>query len=34
MLRTALDRSPAGRGVVDEPEVEPALIDDPRWVDA
>jgi MFS family permease len=34
MLRTALDRSPAGRGVVDEPGVEPAMVDDPRWANA
>jgi len=34
MLRTALNHSPSGRGVVDEPEAGPALIDDPRWVEA
>ena len=34
MLRTALNHSPAGRGLVDEPEGEPALIDDPRWANA
>jgi hypothetical protein len=34
MLTTALNRSPAGRGVVDEPEGELAPVDDPRWVNA
>ena len=34
MLRTALNHNPAGRGLVDEPEGEPALIDDPRWANA
>jgi MFS family permease len=32
MLTTALNRSPSGRGVVEEPESEAALIDDPRGV--
>jgi Cyclic nucleotide-binding domain/Major Facilitator Superfamily len=34
MLTTALNRSPSGRGVVEEPEGEAALIDDPRGVNA
>jgi MFS family permease len=34
MLRTALNHSPSGRGVVDEPKGGPALVDDPRWVGA
>ncbi len=34
MLTTALNRSPSGRGVVDEPEGELAPVDDPRWVNA
>jgi hypothetical protein len=32
MLTTALNRSPSGRGLVEEPESEAALIDDPRGV--
>jgi hypothetical protein len=31
MLRTALNRSSAARGVVDEPERQAAVVDDPRW---
>jgi len=34
MLTTALNRSPSGRGVVEEPEGDAALIDDPRGVTA
>jgi MFS family permease len=34
MLTTALNRSPSGRGGVEEPEGEAALIDDPRGVNA
>jgi CRP-like cAMP-binding protein len=34
MLTTALNRSPSGRGVVEAPAAETALIDDPRGVDA
>ena len=34
MLRTALNHSPSGRGLVDDPEGVPALIDDPRWANA
>jgi MFS family permease len=34
MLRTALNHSPSGRGVVEESTREPALIDDPRWANA
>ena len=34
MLTTALNRSPSGRGVVDEPQDELAPVDDPRWVNA
>jgi hypothetical protein len=31
MLTTALDRSPAGRGLVDQPADEGQLVDDPGW---
>jgi MFS family permease len=34
MLTTALNRSRAGRGVVDVPEDESGPIDDPRWIEA
>lgn len=34
MLTTALDRSPAGRGLVDVPADEGALVDDPTWTPA
>ena len=34
MLRTALNHSLSGRGVVEESTREPALIDDPRWANA
>ena len=34
MLTTALNRSPAGRGVVDDPDGEVAPVDDVRWANA
>jgi hypothetical protein len=34
MLETALNRSNAGRGVVDIPAGQANLIDDPRWAGA
>ena len=34
MLATALNRSNAGRGVVEPPADEADLVDDPRWADA